>query len=940
MNELFRTLVMRVTVALCIIAHLLLCVPDKARADVVSSAGPSAVSSTVSFTGSSAGSYAGSSSVEPFIFQVLMPPHWFISEAVFAYQYEGRYYLPVVALSEGLEFFIEDFEVDRGYVSGFASSEDNKYVIDGTRKELIQAGKLQPLPDTAVLDPSLIDQEDVFVDMEFLSKIWPIDMHVDLSELSLIVEAEETLSFQRRKKREDFQKKAEARLAANAYRETFPVVDNPYKWIGRPAFDLQTTFNYDTIKKAGSGQNSISGFQQLAKFDADYSASIPYVDGKLQKPKSIRLNFSKDALKDEYLFIPAIKSIDFGDVSLSARKLIGLSTRGRGIALSNSKKTERQEFDLITIEGFGPPDWEIELYNNEQLVAFGVVNERGEYLFENVVLNFGNNRIKVVLFGPQGQIRETVESHNVTANMLSENEFEYYAGTLDTDRAFILLDNEPRIEPRGYTKRADVKYGLSNDLTGFASYTEFPVVDETSKYASAGLILSSPIGFLEMEAYKKFSGGHAVDFGFITKIADVSLNMHSAFYNGFESQSAGFGDAIKTFEGDLEAKTRLALPVLPAVDLTLNVKHTERKTGPENTEVKINQSFSVKGLRLTNNSTSNFREYVHQFSNGNFNATYRDHDWDFRGTGNYTLYPLAQLVSAQANVRYAPDDFQTALSLNHNFVDDSSSAALQVGYDFDDVLGSIDTRYTKGQGWNFIVRLSTSLNPYNLDDAYKLTTVTQRQSSPVRALVFFDENQNNKYDENEQPMEGIRLKYGSARSRTVSNKDGILIVPAPYNRLTNFKIDNTSLQNPYYISGIPGSAVVPRNGSIPLLMFPVVETGSIEGSVSRSSNGSPVQGMKLQLLAENGPRKGAVVRTTETAFDGYYLFEFVRPGTYTVRVDPSYRVYVPQKTANVASKDPFAFGVDLTLIDGGPEKEGHGRGQANEKEEAPTEETE
>ena len=49
--------------------------------------------------------------------------------------------------------------------------------------------------------------------------------------------------------------------------------------------------------------------------------------------------------------------------------------------------------------GVGPPGWEIELYNNNELIDFGEVPGDGLYFFEDVVLGYGNNQIiqKIIL---------------------------------------------------------------------------------------------------------------------------------------------------------------------------------------------------------------------------------------------------------------------------------------------------------------------------------------------------------------------------------------------------------------------------------------------------------------------------------------------------------------------------------------------------------------
>lgn len=47
-----------------------------------------------------------------FIFQVIFRPDWFISEAIFAYEQNGKYYLPIVELSKGFEFYIELIRIE------------------------------------------------------------------------------------------------------------------------------------------------------------------------------------------------------------------------------------------------------------------------------------------------------------------------------------------------------------------------------------------------------------------------------------------------------------------------------------------------------------------------------------------------------------------------------------------------------------------------------------------------------------------------------------------------------------------------------------------------------------------------------------------------------------------------------------------------------------
>ena len=67
--------------------------------------------------------------------------------------------------------------------------------------------------------------------------------------------------------------------------------------------------------------------------------------------------------------------------------------------------------------------------------------------------------------------------------------------------------------------------------------------------------------------------------------------------------------------------------------------------------------------------------------------------------------------------------------------------------------------------------------------------------------------------------------------------------------------------------------------------------------------------------------------TVETAYDGFYTFEYVAPGDYTVQVDPSYKVHVPPMRISVASDDLLANGADLLLMEKAEEAEPSGQAE-------------
>ena len=92
-------------------------------------------------------------------------------------------------------------------------------------------------------------------------------------------------------------------------------------------------------------------------------------------------------------------------------------------------------------------------------------------------------------------------------------------------------------------------------------------------------------------------------------------------------------------------------------------------------------------------------------------------------------------------------------------------------------------------------------------------------------------------------------------------------------------IDASSLPDPMVQPSTPGMVVTPRPGEVAVVELPLVGAGEIDGTLVRSA-GASLEGVDLELLDV----EGRVVRTTRSDFDGFFLFESVAYGRYTVRI--------------------------------------------------------
>jgi hypothetical protein len=92
-------------------------------------------------------------------------------------------------------------------------------------------------------------------------------------------------------------------------------------------------------------------------------------------------------------------------------------------------------------------------------------------------------------------------------------------------------------------------------------------------------------------------------------------------------------------------------------------------------------------------------------------------------------------------------------------------------------------------------------------------------------------------------------------------------------------IDTSSLDDPMLAAKKAVRVVVPRPGIAAEVDIGLVGAGVIEGAVVRDG-GDGFEGLEVELVDETGK----TVATTRSDYDGFFLFERVAYGHYTVRL--------------------------------------------------------
>jgi len=249
-----------------------------------------------------------------------------------------------------------------------------------------------------------------------------------------------------------------------------------------------------------------------------------------------------------------------------------------------------------------------------------------------------------------------------------------------------------------------------------------------------------------------------------------------------------------------------------------------------------------------------------------------------RGFGSMEVAPQARFRSAELSAYWSASehvDWEGALAYDAG----AKRARARVSHirRFDSmalaVTGEAATDGSVAVGFN----LNFSLDPSH---GFGLSRQPLAAAGAVRARVYRDRNDNGVRDYSEPFEKGALVTTGTRITEKPTDERGAVLVGG----LATFTpvavgIDPSSLADPNLVPRKALQVVVPRPGVPAEVEIGLVGGGEIEGAIIKSG-GLGFEGLKLELLDE----AGKVVATAETDYDGYYLFERVPYGRYSVRV--------------------------------------------------------
>jgi hypothetical protein len=795
---------------------------------------------------------------------------------------------------------------------GWAFKQDQTIDIDTAARAVTIKGKRESL---AISDVREVP-EGWCVDAKALARWFGVSLTAETAHSQLIVDSEfklpVELARERRLRASSLKHNAALDLAG------LPRVKLPYRLWRAPAMEF--------VVNAGATYNAQSGVK------VDRSVSVAMAGELAAMSYQMRISSGKRGLIDSvhaklYRYEPDggllgplnATQVAIGDID-ALRSTFGGSTSsgGRGAMVSNQPLNTPTAFDRTAFTGELPEGWDAELYRNGGLIAFSDGGRGdGRYHFDDVELQYGENRFEIVLYGPQGQVQRREEMLNVGQDNVPPGKLWYWAGIRQPDKPLLAFGQPPPGQTPAEASYkpgkapemvVEARYGVSQKLSVAALVRSSEIQDERLTFVEGSVRYSLGRALAEVAGAVDLNGRFAARAQIIAKVGNVNLSAASFRANGFAATNER-GEALKS-----EHRVSVAAPIeigKAVFPVSGDVALAKRIDGSREIEAAARLGASFGRFNLQ--SETNFRRRLDQSGeiasdrvDTTLLASARVGRVRLRGSASWQMRPERRFDRAELSAYWSAGE-RTDWEAGVGYEADSKRYRGRVSYirRFNAIGVALTGEAASDGSVAAGINLNFALDPFRAG-GFRPTRDKLASTGSVQARVFEDLNENGRLDSGEPVETDAIVTAGMKLAEQPTGKDGTTRVGglAPYLPVA-IGIDQSSLANPALAALKPAQVVVPRPGVAAQVDIALVGGGSVEGYAVKE-DGSGYEGLEIQLLGVDGE----VLGTAISDIDGYFLFERIRYGTYRLGLtdDTAKAIGAPARldaTVSISSDRPL-----------------------------------
>ena len=856
--------------------------------------------------------------------------HHVLHDALLAYPTPDGLLVPLQEVMTALELPIA-VDPGSGTAEGWFLDEKRRFSLDLARREVQIAGRLGEYAGHLIE----LYADDVYVDTRLLARWFPVDFEIRRPRSRILIRSREQLPIERRLERQRKWRRSQhgARSEDGPRHPRDPL---PYRWLDWPTVDhtVSISFGDDDSDETGQGfQSNLLATGDFLRMNAELTAGL-----------GTRLRLGRRDPDAGLLGRLGATVLQAGDLYTVQRPLVSRQIASRGFEISSFPLDRPRQFDRKTLRGETLPGWEVELYHNQQLIDFQTVGSDSRYEFTDIPLYVGLNVLRLVFHGPQGQRRQRVERVLIGPDLIQVGESHYRFAVHQHDRHLFGPVDGPESEAAGEAAAGqgkprylfELERGLRRDLSLALSVDSLPLADGRHTYAGVGLLGTRKGILANLQLVADTEGGWAGRLAAEGRLPGFNLRLEHQRFLDFVSEEIR-GDDPLTERSTVEIGNRLR-PRARSSPAGVKAVRDGKSRVPVTLGLIAEQERYVSGAS-SSAMTARLGANLGRFS---FSKTLQMSRFQRPGVdrrklgGNALLAARAGRLKMRGGLRYelepSPElrDFQLTaewrmkkhlhgrINLRHSLSDGPpSSYGASLSWRLDVLALGLDARRDERGGLSSGLTVSYSLGREPHAGSWRSRSRPLAGQGLAAARVFLDRNLNQRFDRGDEPLEGVGLTADGRPGGRPTNRQGIAFILGltPY-RHTDLGLSLKSLEDPYWIPAIPGVGLVARPGRVATVDFPVVVSGEVDGTVylAQGEAKQAISRVQLQLV---DPR-GEVRYRAASTFDGFYLFDRVVPGPYTLRVDPRQIARLgflpsPERSIVVEPDGAVISGVDLVL---------------------------
>ena len=812
-----------------------------------------------------------------------------LSDAIGAYQQGGDVLLPIGEMARLLTIAIRS-NPGEGHANGYILDEQRGFRLDVNALSVLRGERRESV------DPALVRREadDIYVASRLLATWLPAGFEVDMASLSLRVKPREKLPLQARLDRQSNKGIPAARSAGDA---GYPRVATPYGLASVPFLDQ--TIGVDLRRKAGNGGPKASLTSYLTADLLGAEAALYINTGAHAHGPAARLTVGRHDPDARLLGPLKARSVQAGSVAAPGVPNVSQrSAGGNGLLVSNRPFGQPMQFDRHKLQGDLPPGWDVELYFNEALVGFQQSRPDGRYSFDELPLIYGANDFRLVFHGPLGQLRVERHSFLIEQAMLLPGELVY---TLAAQR-----DDQGRERTL-----AQFDYGLSKRLGASAALVRMPSQDGSRSYVHAGLQAYLDNVIFNAAVVRAEGGGQLAQLGFRSRVAGLAIQGSRAWTQGFASDFYQAGALVRMRD---EVRIDGQFATLP---LAVHARRDRLAAGPENLELSARISAYRHGTAISQSlrwqSLAGSKR-----ADGVLQVSRRVAGVGISGQLQYTLEPESAISTLALSAdKHLPGGYLVGVGAARTFTERHTRFSATLNKSLGRFGFGVNAYYARSGDYGVGLQLFIAAGREPRRGRWMTDAAPMAGSGGASLRVFLDKNRNGVMDGDDAPVAGAGFQVNGAGTMARTDAEGIAwLGRLSPNQEVDIGLDPTTLEDPQWQPLQKGVRLVPRPGKASELDFAVGLTADIDGTAYTMAGGvkRPAGDLELELM----DAANAVVASTTSSADGYYVLPGVAPGSYQLRIAPAQlqrlklRPMAP-RTVLIDAEGNFVSGQDFTV---------------------------